>query len=454
MMELSLASPLFQELGPDARELLGVIAFFPQGVNEENVDWLFPTISDEPNMFDKFCVLSLTYRSNGFITMLAPLRDYLRHKDPMSSLLLSTTKECYFSWLSTYIHPDRPSFEESRWITSEDVNVEHLLDVFTSIDANSKDVWDACAEFMDHLEWHKPRSVMLGPKIEMLPDNHPSKAECLDKLSLLLGAIGNQAERKRILTRTLNLRREQGDDFEVARILCDLSAANRGMGLYKEGIEQAKESLEIFKQFGYTANRALSLISLARALHGAKQLDAAEEAASLAIDILPEKGEKLRVCEGHRTLGEIYGSKGDTEKAIYHLEVALEIALSLNMDNNLFWVYRALAELFSREGRFDDAHAYIERAKSHAIDDAYNLGRAQELQASSWYEQHMFEKARSEASHAADVFENFGAAHDLARCRELLQRIDEGTNNPVVSESDVNGELLEVLSPASINVSF
>jgi hypothetical protein len=70
---------------------------------------------------------------------------------------------------------NKPNFGETQWITSEDVNVEHLLDVFTTIDANSDSVWDACANFMQHLYWHKKRLVILKPKIEGLPDDHPSK---------------------------------------------------------------------------------------------------------------------------------------------------------------------------------------------------------------------------------------------------------------------------------------
>jgi len=455
-IELSLASPMFRQLGPDARGLLGVVAFFPQGVSEENIDWLFPAISDGPNAFDAFCTLSLTYRSNGFITMLAPLRDYLCPKDPKSLPLLTITKERYFSRLSTIVHPDKPGFKESRWIISEDVNVEHLLDVFTSIDANSEDVWDVCAGFMNRLYWHKPRLITLGPKIEELPDDHPSKPQCLYDLSQLVYWAGNYLEYKRLLTHTLKLWRERGDDNRVAQRLRDLSEANRQMDLYEDGIRQAKEASEIFERLGNTAKQAECLISLAWSLHDDGQLDAAEEAASRGINLLPEQGEQYQVCRGHRALGVIYSSKGDTEKATHHLKLTLEIASPLDLDYQLFWAHFALAELFRRQGRSDDAQVHIELAKSHAINDVYNLGRAMWWQARFWYNQSMLEKAKSEASHAVEVFKKLGAAQDLERCEKLLRWIDERLNSPVGSdESDVDGELLETLPPPSrINAPF
>ena len=138
-IELSLSSPTFRELGPDARDLLSAIAFFPQGINENNLDWLFPTVSNRRNVLDRFTVLSLTSRNNGFVTMLAPLRDYLCPKEPALSPLIQTAKDHYLTRLSVETNPGDPGFEEARWITSEDVNVEHLLDSFTSIDMDSDD---------------------------------------------------------------------------------------------------------------------------------------------------------------------------------------------------------------------------------------------------------------------------------------------------------------------------
>ena len=81
-------------------------------------------------------------------------------------------------------------------------------------------------------------------------------------------------------------------------------------------------------------------------------------------------------------------------------------------------------ELFLGEKRFDDAHAHVERVKSHAINSKYELGRAMELQARIWYEEGRLEEAESEALRAADVFEKLGATEELEICRELLGDIE------------------------------
>jgi len=128
-IDLSLDSPMFTALGGDAREVLNVVAFFPQGVDEEKLEWVFPTVARIQDIIDTFCILSLTHRAGSFVTMLAPLRDYLNPKDPFSvSLLLTATvqyltrmdeTQSYSIWSSNW-----------HWATPECSNILHLLFTF------------------------------------------------------------------------------------------------------------------------------------------------------------------------------------------------------------------------------------------------------------------------------------------------------------------------------------
>ena len=424
---------MFQELGPDTRELLGVVAFFPQGVDENKIGWLFPTVSDGTNIFDTLCVLSLTHRSNGSVTMLAPLRDHLCPKDPRSSPLLCVAKDRYFSRLSVGVYPDKPGYEETRWIESEDVNVEYLLNVFTAIDTDSNDIWNVCGYFMEHLYWHKPRLILLGPKIETLPDTHPSKPRCLLELSRLFTSVGNETECKRLLIHALKLWRGRGDDFDIARTLGDLSRANRLLGLHREGIEQVKEALKIYEQLNDTFGQARSLRDLGWLLYGDQQLDAAGEAASQSIGLLPGRVDQSLVCNCYRLLGEIHSSKGDAEGAIDHFEAALRMASSFDWPREQFRSHLGLAVLFFDQGRFDDSHVRVERAKSHAVNDPYLMARAMLLQAGFWYEQRRLGETRSEALRAADALEKVGATRNLEMCRGLLRDIEEAMKEPTTS---------------------
>ena len=158
-VEVSLGSPTFRELGPQARQVLGVVAFFPQGIDQKKLDWLFPDIPDREDIIDGFCMLSLASRYKGFITMLAPLRDYLYPKDLHSPSILWGVKGRYISRLrliSGEPQPGMPRFEGTGWILREISNVEHLLEALETLNEGSDDVWEAYTDFLLHLSCHMP----------------------------------------------------------------------------------------------------------------------------------------------------------------------------------------------------------------------------------------------------------------------------------------------------------
>ena len=426
-IELSLTSPTFRSLDPHARDLLGVVAFFPRGIDENNLDWLFPTISNPQLLFDTFCKLSLTYRNNGFVTMLAPIREYFVPQDPLASPLLCATRNHYFSRLSVEIYPDRPGFGEARWVMSEDANVEHLLDVFTSTDPNPGDVWDACYYFMKHLSWHKPQHTALRLEIEALPDDHPSKSKCLLELSRLLREVGSNVERKRLLTLTLELERRRGSGPQLAITLRYLSDVNRIFHHTDEGIRQAKEALEIFERIGDIREQAMCLYDLAFLFTSDSQLDAAENTASRAIDLITKKSQEYIFSKLHWVLGNVYRYKGEKEKAVHHFETTLRIASPFDWHGILFWTHRSLAWLFHDGDELDDTNAHIEQTKSHAVDGAmvYQLGGAMEMQANVWYRQGRLGEAKSEVLAALEIFEKLGVAKHANNCRHLLQEVEQ-----------------------------
>ena len=447
-IELSLASPTFQELGPSARELLGVVAFFPQGVYEKHLEWLFPDVSNRADIFGSFCTLSLTRRSNGYITILAPLREYLRPKDLGSSELLCATKQCYFTRLAANIPPAPPGLEKGQWITSEDVNVEHLLDIFTTIDETSDDVWDACGHFLKHLTLHKPRLVELGSRCEALPDDHWSKPECLFWLSQLSGVVGNVEESKRLLTHTLSLWKDRGGGRGMARTLTALCDANRMQGLYKEGIQQGTNAIKICGQLGDVGGLAQSLYSLALVLDADSRWGSARAAASLAVKFHMANNDYFGVCRSKHLLGNIYHSTGKNNKARKHLGkslefgsvdeepaigAALEIASSCNWRDQLSSIHHSLAWLSFDKGEFEDVHAHIEYAKSHAVNDKYKLGHGMEAQAYFLCVQRRFKEAHSEALRCIGVYKQLGVKHALQRCEQTLGQIQSAMDGRVAS---------------------
>ena len=422
-IELSLHSPMFRDLGPHARDLLGVVAFFPQGVDENNLDWLFPSITDRKKVFGGFCALSLTHRNNGFVTMLAPLRDHLCPKDPLASLLCSV-KEHYFSRLSFFMGTPASDNDGATWIASDDVNIEHLLDIFTSIDVNSESVWDACGHFMRHLLLHKPRLPVFGPKIVALPGDYPSKPGCLSELSVLYASIGNYAEARRLLCHALELYRGRGNDYRIASTLWVLARSNFPRDHCEEGIRQAEEAMTIFQRIGNTEWVVHCHSLLSTLFRRVNRLDDAEKCANQAIalaDGLISTTDYVSLENLRVSLFTMYSHRGDTEKAIFHAEASIGETSSRS---SRFLSHLNLAMIHITERRLGDAETHLEHAGSLAVNGSSEPSTVALLRARLLVVQGKLGEARSEALRGPDLLE-FRGGGNVKAWNDLLRLVDK-----------------------------
>ena len=125
-IEPSLSSPMFTSLGSSARDILGVIAVMPQGLNENELEWIFPTVSNARDIVDTLCILSLTHRNHNFVTMLAPLREYLR-PDGYSCPLFASVKHQYLTRSRNITREAGCERVSQQWLVSEEVNINFLM---------------------------------------------------------------------------------------------------------------------------------------------------------------------------------------------------------------------------------------------------------------------------------------------------------------------------------------
>ena len=248
---------------------------------------------------------------------------------------------------------------------------------------------------------------------------------CLATLAALFGQVGNRVEKKRILIQNLGLLRGSGNDYQVAVTLVNLADANRMLDFLEETIRQAREALDIFGRLGETQQQTHCLLILALLFRNDNQLDAAEEAATRAMDLSKYRDQ---LCECHGVLGQIQQSKGNTKEAVHHFEESLRIASSINSRGDLSESHLCLADLYIEQDKLNDAQTHIEHVKSLAQDDKLKLGSAFYCGAEVLYKQKRFEEAKSEVLRALAIFEELGATTSAENTRRTLEAVEETIN--------------------------
>ncbi|KAH7927082.1 hypothetical protein BV22DRAFT_1127665 [Leucogyrophana mollusca] len=271
-IELSLTSSSITQLGNDARHVMQVGAFLPQGINENDLKVFFPDIANIRSVVDTLCRLSLMYRKLGAYTMLSPIRMHIsgtRQGRDIPSFDLTHVRQHYYTQLEDVTSKD----DGGAWIGTEDANLERLIahDVSRATRKDMAVVCRACFHFIRQLRLHKPRPIALRSAVLGLPDGNPStkpsnilkavcrphpghalpfgKARCVFALAVLADDLVNVTESIDLYTAAKQLFLLDRDHCTAALCLEKIANAYTYLGKIADAERTLEEALTMRRKY-------------------------------------------------------------------------------------------------------------------------------------------------------------------------------------------------------------
>ena len=241
-IELSLSSVRVHAYGDDVRRVLGLIAFFPQGLPRGKLENVSPSIEQVHAIVDVLKRQSLLLSNNGgFVTMLVPIRLYCTDSLPApDTALLEAARNHYYNGVK--------SSPAEALLMAEDVNIESLVayDLRSLSDVQGLvRALEACASFLDHLRHCKPRPTCLGPMILAVNGSssdrvHVAKMRAFHQLAHLAYRQSNYLEALESYRTTFDLAQAAGRKYDGLYAILRLAEAQRMLGQFSA----AKQVLE------------------------------------------------------------------------------------------------------------------------------------------------------------------------------------------------------------------
>lgn len=130
------------------------------------------------------------------------------------------------------------------------------------------------------------------------------------------------------------------------------------MSEYDTALMYYSEARPIFDSLYFTIGQAYTLGNQALIFWKTGKTELAERDLLSAIDMLIPLGDQYGIADYHNQLGNLYFEIGRRSKAIYHLRTGLDIALKVDLKEQIRDASLLLSQLYAGEQEYDSAYVY------------------------------------------------------------------------------------------------
>jgi signal transduction histidine kinase/DNA-binding NarL/FixJ family response regulator len=132
-----------------------------------------------------------------------------------------------------------------------------------------------------------------------------------------------------------------------------------------KSLDYSLKSFALAKKNGYTSQMAISLINIGEIKESKKEPDSSLFYYKKALELYEQTDEPNWLVYLHTQISRLYIAKGETQKAINHLDAGIAISKNQNFKPNLQNCYELLADIYQSSGQFEKSLAYYKLASDY-----------------------------------------------------------------------------------------
>lgn len=399
-MQLSLSSPSVQNLGKDGLRVLAIIAFLPQGLNEDLASNLLPSLPEVDTICDVLCMQSLVYRQDKFLKMLAPIRHYVQDSRQAPDFrCLQDIRAFYYHTVTSCLTEHN---HHADIIISDHLNIENVVAVnLTNIPHHAEETYVACRQFLQCLRLHLPRPTTLAILISNIAENSSTwtlKAECLSNLAWLYNTTsqvakasqafqdakalyltaGNHEMTGNCLINRADLLGCQGRFIQSQNLLEDFQRTDSWVSLSETTKAWAWNFLDRARMYTFTTSanelfvksaedrvwglRSKISFHLAKFYYEGDAVQARDHLEDLSLQCT-STGDLVGSTEALEALAAIAFCQGRLSNAMDNLQTLIDMSMRQDQDSEgVLWYTVRKAIVTSKHGKYDLARNLIQKA--------------------------------------------------------------------------------------------
>lgn len=208
-------------------------------------------------------------------------------------------------------------------------------------------------------------------------DDRRGLAESLNLLGIVLSRLEGLPTRRRLHEEALQVAREIGDKWSIARSLYQLGHVARLSGDYVLGHSMFEESLALFSESGDKFNIALALIGIGQMAESQSDYQSAHSLYDESLAIYRELGDRWGITGALYSLGCVAVYQGDYAGARSIFEEHLTLSKELGNQGDIAETLEKLGRVSYFQGDHASAHSEYEESLAlfHALGDKYGIAR-------------------------------------------------------------------------------